>query len=249
MEFAQPAARPRPSVLMTPTDPQKGFVGVFVFYLRDMQLTPIARSTRLFVHGLAAHARSAALLLVGGAYTAHVQAPDGDRRFFVPRDAAVLGAGLAASAALTVVDRRIARFAQSHTVQGSPERRHLARQVTKVNETTLTAAGLLTYGVGRLTHGTATADIGLHMTEAIVLTSVTSQLIRGPLGRSRPQVTRDSNQYDFHFMKGFSSFDFRAYPSLHSVTAFAAGSALVTEVSEPHPDALWYAARPSHPPT
>ena len=162
--------------------------------------------------------------------------------FFVWRDAEVLGIGFLASAALTPFDRRIARWTQSASVQGSSGRHSFVQRVTKVNETTLTLAGLLTYGIGRLSHGSATADIGLHTTEAIVLTSVTSQLIRGPLGRSRPSFTKDTNQYDFHFMKGFGNFTYRAYPSLHAATAYAAGAALVAEVRERHPASLWYAA-------
>ena len=162
--------------------------------------------------------------------------------FFVPRDAGILGIGLVASVAITPFDPRIARWTQSPRVQGSSGRHDFVRRVTKVNETTLTLAGLAAYGVGRLTHGRTTADVALHATEAIVLTSVTSQLIRGPLGRSRPSVTKDSNQYDFHFMKGFGNFAYRAYPSLHAATAYAAAAALVAEVRERHPGATWYAA-------
>ena len=162
--------------------------------------------------------------------------------FFVRRDAGILGLGLVASIAITPFDPRIARWTQSAPVQGSSGRHDFVRRVTKVNETTLTLAGLAAYGVGRLTHGRTTADVALHTTEAIVLTSVMSQLIRGPLGRSRPSVTEDRNQYDFHFMKGFGNFTYRAYPSLHAATAYAAGAALVAEVREKHPGAVWYAA-------
>lgn len=187
----------------------------------------------------------AAAALLGIASSAGAQAADTAARgrpFFVPRDAAALGIGVIASAALTPFDRRIARWTQSEAVQGSPARHRLVQRATKVNETTLTLAGLLAYGAGRLTHATATADVALHTTEAIVLTSIVSQSIRGPLGRSRPYFTHDSSQFDFHFMKGFGNFAYRAYPSLHAATAYAAAAALVTEVRERHPGALWYAA-------
>lgn len=166
----------------------------------------------------------------------------GDRRFLRPRELTVLGTGIVASALLSVVDPRIARWDQSSGVQGSSGRRSFVNGVTKVNETTLTIAGLAAYGVGRLTHADGLTDIAKHTTEAVVLTSLVSQALRGPLGRTRPYVTHDSDQYDFHAFQGFRRFDNRAWPSLHSATAFAAGSALVGEIRERHPDALPWAA-------
>ena len=62
--------------------------------------------------------------------------------------------------------------------------------------------------------------------------SLTSQLIRGPLGRTRP-INADKpfeDQYDFHFMKGFTHFQQRSFPSIHSSSGFAAASALVAEM-------------------
>jgi membrane-associated phospholipid phosphatase len=95
--------------------------------------------------------------------------------------------------------------------------------------------------VSRLAHSSTFADVSLHTAESVVLTSVISQLIRGPLGRARPSVS-PSDQYKFQFGKGFTHFDNRAFPSLHSATAFAAASALVGEVHERNPSASWIAA-------
>ena len=166
----------------------------------------------------------------------------GDRRFFRPRDLGAVGAGIAASAALSLFDVRIAHWDQSPGVQGSSGRRRFVEDVTRVNETTLTVAGLAAYGVGRLTHADGLTDVAKHTTEAVVITSLISQALRGPLGRSRPYVTGDTNQYDFRAFKGFSGFDNRAWPSLHSATAMAAGFALVGEIRERRPDALPWAA-------
>lgn len=189
---------------------------------------------------------AATLLILTVSFLAAAQAVDstagGDRRFLRPRELTVLGLGIAASAGLSAFDPRIARWTQSSGIQGSSGRKRLVNDLTRVNETTLTVAGLLGYGIGRLSHADALTDIAKHTTEAVVLTSLASQAIRGPLGRTRPHVTGDSNQYDFHFGRGFTKFDNRAWPSLHAATAFAAGSALVGEVRERHPDALPWAA-------
>ena len=166
----------------------------------------------------------------------------GDRRFVRPRDLTVLGVGFVATAALSLADTRIARWDQSAGIQGSASRRRGIERITKVNETTLTIAGIAAYGVGRLSHSAGLTDVAKHTTQAVVLTSLVSQAMRGPLGRTRPYVTKDSNQYDFHAFRGFGNFDNRAWPSLHSATAFAAGAALVAELRERRPGAVpWMA--------
>ncbi len=169
------------------------------------------------------------------------QAPQ-DRRFLRPRDLGVIGAGLGASALLSLADVRIARWDQSPGVQGSAGRTRFVNGVTRVNETTLTIAGVAAYGIGRVAQARTLTDVAKHTTEAVVLTSLISQALRGPLGRTRPYVTNDSNQYDFHPLQGFRSYDNRAWPSLHSATAFAAGAALVNELRERHSHALPWAA-------
>jgi membrane-associated phospholipid phosphatase len=102
--------------------------------------------------------------------------------------------------------------------------------------------GLAIYGIARLGHAPAAADIALHATEAVVLASLSSQLIRGPLGRSRPSETGSTDQYDFHFFEGFGNFQYRAFPSIHSSSGFAAASAIVAETRRRKPAALPYVA-------
>ena len=185
-----------------------------------MSISPSVRPTRrrVLLTGLAF------FMGLGITSQLHAQRADsmqagGDRRFLRPREFAVLGVGLAASGALSLADLRIAHWDQSSSVQGGSGRKRFFNDVTKVNETTITLAGLAAYGIGRVTHANALTDIAKHTTESVVLTSLISQALRGPLGRTRPYVTHDSNQYDFHAFKGFTSFDNRAWPSLHSWAA------------------------------
>jgi membrane-associated phospholipid phosphatase len=167
--------------------------------------------------------------------------PDTTKTFFTSRDVAYTGAALAGTVLVSFFDKQIARWTQQPSVQGGSSRHDVVSKLTKVNETTLTGAALLTYGVGRLAHSRTTADVALHTAESTILTSVISQIIRGPLGRARPSVSPD-DQYKFQFGKGFTRFDNRAFPSLHTATAFAAASALVAEIRVRSPDAVWYAA-------
>ncbi|MEP6731750.1 MAG: phosphatase PAP2 family protein [bacterium] len=185
--------------------------------------------------------------LVGN--TADAQGADsssGNKTFFVRND--LLWAGLAAGGTAIVAhyDVDIARSSQSPRFQNRDSSLHrLALNISKVNETTLTLAGIATYGVARLAGSKMVTDVALHATESVVLASVASQLIRGPLGRTRPYVTHDSDQYDFHPGKGFfgkSSFDFRAFPSIHTSSSMAIATVLTMETHRRHPGATKFVA-------
>jgi membrane-associated phospholipid phosphatase len=80
--------------------------------------------------------------------------------------------------------------------------------------------------------------VGLHWTEAIVLNNVVSELIRGPVGRKRPRVS-PNDAFAFELGGGFTKFEDRSFPSLHSSSAFATAAALVGEVRERKPELTW----------
>jgi membrane-associated phospholipid phosphatase len=156
---------------------------------------------------------------------------------------ALLGAGaLAGAVAISFFDPKIGRFFQDTTLSHVRIGDDLDDIFTHINETTLTVGSLLTYGVGRLTKSSTIIDIGAHATEAIVGASLTAQLIRGPLGRSRPRVTGYEDQYDFSWFKGFKQFNNRAFPSIHSTSGFAVAAVLAAETKRRAPGAFWYVA-------
>jgi len=182
--------------------------------------------------------------IVAGAATAQPvaaqRAPDDTAKtFFVRRDLLWSGVALAGTGAVSVFDKRIARWTQTSGVQGGSSRHRVVNDLTKINETTLTGAAILSYGIGRLTHSSTMADVSLHTAESTILTSLISQTIRGPVGRERPSISQD-DQYKFQFGKGFTQFNNRSFPSLHSATAFAAATAIAAEVHERNPQASWW---------
>ena len=170
------------------------------------------------------------------------------KTFFVPRDAVFAGAFLAASAGLSVFDKRIARAFQDTTYLHVRAGRVLDDVFTRVNETTLTVGGLAVYGIAKLAKQETVADIAFHTAASVFAASVSAQVIRGPLGRVRPQNTSPpyDNQYDFHFMKGFGNFENRAFPSIHSSSGFAAASVIVAETKRRNPAIFWYVAIPAY---
>jgi membrane-associated phospholipid phosphatase len=170
-----------------------------------------------------------------------------DKTFFTREDLLITGVGFAASVGVSALDESIASWSQSSDVQGGRTRRTAFEWVTHVNEQPLTILALATYGVGRLAHKETITDVGLHTAEVLILTVATAELIRAPLGRARPRVAEDTttgsfDAFTFHFGGGFTEFDHRAYPSMHSAVAFATAAALVGELQARRPSTVKIAA-------
>ncbi len=170
------------------------------------------------------------------------------KTFFTPRDAVVGAVFLGASGLLSIYDARIAQNFQDTTWRHVRVGKKLDDIFTHINETTLTVGGLAVWGIGRLARQETVADVGIHVAESVAAASLTAQVIRGPLGRTRPKDADKpfQNQYDFHFMKGFSHFQQRAFPSIHSSSGFAAASAILEEVKVRNPGATWWVGVPAY---
>ena len=185
------------------------------------------------------------LALLLASRTAAAQSADsvsrGDKTFLTRRDLVTAGLALGATALVSRWDTDIAQASQKGWYRDSAAI-HAAQRISKVNETTLTVGGIVVYGIARLSHSSTVADIALHSTESVVLASLASQVIRGPLGRSRPYVTNDSDQYDFTAGRGFRKFDNRAFPSIHTSSSMAVATVLSMETHRRHPGATPFVA-------
>ncbi len=171
-------------------------------------------------------------LMIANAASRPACAQGGDKTFFQSSDVAWTGAFALASYGVSRFDPAIAKYFQVPSRQRNPTMRKLAQGFTHLQETTLTIGGLVTYGVARLAKAPAVETTALHATEAIVAASLTSQLIRGPVGRARPKDATPifEDQYEFHWFNGFRHFQYRAFPSIHSSSGFAAATAVVAYV-------------------
>jgi len=169
------------------------------------------------------------------------QEPGKDSSFFKNSDGKKAVAVLVGTVALSYFDVRIANWSRQPRIQGDSSRRDLVRSVTVVNEMPLTVAAVVTYGVGRLTKSHTIADVGLHLTESLVATTLVAEAVRVGLGRERPRANAE-DQYSFAPGKGFTRFENRAFPSLHAAVAFATAATLTEEVRHRNPSATKYAA-------
>ena len=101
--------------------------------------------------------------------------------------------------------------------------------------------GSAAYLLGRFTAHKQLEDVGLHTTEAIVLGSGVTLVLKDVLGRSRPFVTNSTNPRDFKFGKGFGNGDRQSFPSGHTTAAFAAAAAVTSEIHRLYPNSTYLA--------
>src|SRR5262249_45490121 len=150
-------------------------------------------------------------------------------------------AAVAAAAVTAVFDERIAHWARQPSVQGDSSRHDAVTAATVVNEVPLTIGAVTTYLVGRVAKQPLIQDVGAHLSEALIATVVLDETLRIAVGRVRPRSSPD-NAFVFHPGGGFSNFDERSFPSLHSAVAFATAGALTEEMRLRHASARVYVA-------
>lgn len=184
-------------------------------------------------------ARAAIALLIATSTLRAQTSPAPRPPLFTSADAVWSALFLGGSLALSMADVRITRSMLSHH---NGTRDTVARNFAKVQEGSLTVGNMVLYGIARLAHMPAMADVTFHAAEAVVVGSVASQIIRGPLGRARPYATSNEDQYDFHWFQGFTNFKYRAFPSIHTASAFGVATVYTLETSRRAPGAVWIVA-------
>lgn len=154
------------------------------------------------------------------------------------RDLAALGALAVATAALFPADPQIAEEFRDPAPQRNALLRRGARAFDVVGDPGTVVIGAGAYALGRLARSDHLADLGLHATEALVLSGGTTALIKGLAGRQRPFLDRaDADR--FALGRGFASGDRASFPSGHTTAAFALASAATEETRHWWPHAPW----------
>ena len=182
--------------------------------------------------------RGALLLGVASAVGAQSAPSAPSPPLFTRADALWSAAFLVGSIALSTADVRIIRKSTDSTLHNR-DLDKFARNFAKVQEGTLTVGNLALWGIARLVKAPTMADITFHAAESVVVGSIASQIIRGPLGRSRPYVTNYQDQYDFHPFQGFTNFKYRAFPSIHTASSFAVATVYTLETQRRSHGAAW----------
>jgi membrane-associated phospholipid phosphatase len=185
------------------------------------------------VAGVSAHAQTAT---VGDSIHAA-------KTLFTWRDG-VLAAGFTG---LTVVmfpaDRSLAQRLQDSSTQANHFLKNASRNIQYFGDPGSIVIGVSMYAVGRVAKWRAVADLGLHGTEAIVISGVFTAVIKDVAGRARPYVSLDTSPHDFGFGRGLrKGGGYQSFPSGHTSAAFAAAAAVTTESQRWWPDGIWLVA-------
>jgi membrane-associated phospholipid phosphatase len=165
-----------------------------------------------------------------------------NQTLFTAADLALAAGFTGITVAMFPADRSVAQRLEN---ENSKANRFLDRSATGFELISTPGAFLIgpaLYVYGRYANHPGVEDLGAHGTEAVILATGVTGVLKGLLGRSRPYVTADTNPRDFTFGKGFSGEDRSSIPSGHTTVAFAAAAAVTSEVQRMWPHYTWYVA-------
>jgi len=152
------------------------------------------------------------------------------------KDLATLGWMLLATAATMPFDRTIAHEFADSSLQANGTYRRAVNHLTTIHERSLFVYSAIGYAGGLIFRSAPVADAGLHSAEAIAVGTVIGSFLKSTAGRARPRAANE-DPFDFRFGKGYTSGDYRSFPSLHEIGSFAAASAITSEVARHNPTA------------
>ncbi|MEO8334177.1 MAG: phosphatase PAP2 family protein [bacterium] len=178
------------------------------------------------------------------------------KTLFTYRDAMLAGAFVGLTFAMFPADRHIAESLQDDDIQNNKLFDNPTRNVELITAPGAYIIGAGLYAIGKLGGHKDVADLGWHGTEAVIVASGVTNILKGTLGRARPYVTGDTNPRNFSFGRGFGrgtratdvkgilygTGDYQSFPSGHTSTAFAAASAVTSEARRMWPKSVWYVA-------
>ena len=159
--------------------------------------------------------------------------------FFTATDALVAGGYALGTVAMFPLDRHIAERLQNPNAQGNKLANNAAKTFEWFGSSGAFVIGGSLYLVGWATHHPGVRDLGWHGTEAVIFAQLTTGVLKGVLGRSRPFAVNDTNPHNFKLGGGFSDATRTSFPSGHTTTAFAAAAAVTSEARRHWPDKWW----------
>ncbi len=148
---------------------------------------------------------------------------------------------IGATVAVAPFDKRTAALFQRHWLQESDGLHQSASTAAFIGGPGPFLIGATLFGGGRLLRRNSFADVGLHLTESVVLAASINALAKGVSGRSLPNVASpDADGFSlgrgFHRRNG----DFVSFPSGHTAAAFAMASVITAETRVRYPRAARY---------
>lgn len=133
-----------------------------------------------------------------------------------------------ATVAVERLDRPAAAFVREHAREHAGLRR-LSHVVEAIALPGAFVIGGGLYLGGRLGGNDGMADAGVHATEAVLIGSAVTGVLKMATGRARPYAGPGAPR-DFRLMRGLEGDEYRSFPSGHTVIAFALAAVATEEV-------------------
>jgi len=161
---------------------------------------------------------------------------------FTRSDRWIVGAFVAGAVAMRPFDKEIANEIREPGIQSNKFDSHTADVFNFLGSKGTVIGGLALYGVGRIGHFDRMADLGLHGTEAVIVSGIITTMVKDLAGRQRPGVAGVNDPDDFKFGGGFGPHGNTSFPSGHATAAFAAATMVTLETHRWWPKSTWYIA-------
>lgn len=161
---------------------------------------------------------------------------------FTHSDPWILAAFIAGAGAMRPLDKSIANEIREPESQSNRLAARAAKTFNFLGSPGTLIGGVALYGVGRIGHFDKVADLGLHGTEAVMLSAGITYVIKGLAGRQRPSHAGVNDPDDFAFGGGFTSGGSSSFPSGHATAAFAAATMVTLETRRWSHSSTWYVA-------
>jgi membrane-associated phospholipid phosphatase len=159
--------------------------------------------------------------------TKHSSAP-----LFTGGDAILAGAFTVSAFLIRSVDEHYAARLQDSSTQANRKLHVLAQLVRTTTAPGAYIIGTTMYLTGRIAKNDHLTELGLRGTESLLLGEAVGGVMKGFIGRQRPDVN-PRNSHSIGFLRGFTDGDeYRSFPSGHSLAAFAAAAAVTSETSQ-----------------
>lgn len=161
---------------------------------------------------------------------------------FTRSDPWIIGGFIAGAVAIHPFDREIANEIREPGIQSNKLASHAADVFNFLGSKGTVIGGVALYGIGRIGHFDRVADLGLHGTEAVIVSGAITTVVKDLAGRERPGVAGVNDPDDFKFGGGFGAHGNTSFPSGHATAAFAAATMVTLETHRWWPKSTWYIA-------
>ena len=164
--------------------------------------------------------------------------------FFTKRDIYRAAGFVAAVGIASRFDKKLADWSQTSGLQDSQTLQHVGNFFNFMGQPAPQIIGVGLFATGKIIHSNRTQRLGLHGFEAMLMSNVITTTIKGLAGRERPikgiELGGQHDPDNFKFFRGFTGGSgYQSFPSGHATTAFAAASAVTSEITEWQHESNW----------